>query len=409
MLLSLSDALDLACPDLNQHQLRTAYIAWQLAENSDLEPNDQVNLMFAAAIHDIGALSPEDKMDMVSNETNKEFHSILGEKLLSKVSFAQKAAKFIRYHHTDCCKLNEHVDPSDAKIIQILSLADLIERRTDRQKYILHQDQEIIEFVETLSDDIINHETKELFSQISYREDFWLDLSSPRIISNLLANAPGKQIDLSLNKIKEISILFRDIIDFRSRFTATHSCGVSTSASMLTKLFGFTDFEVELMEVAGNFHDLGKMVISNSILEKPGKLTKEEFALIRQHTYHTYKILETIGGIRMIAEWAAFHHEHLDGTGYPFHVTAKELSLRSRIMGVADIFTALSEKRPYREPMNRNNVLKIINEQADKNWLDRSVVDLLKKNYDEIEGITRRAQQLTFEMYENEFSLQHQG
>jgi HD-GYP domain-containing protein (c-di-GMP phosphodiesterase class II) len=405
-MLSLSDALDLACPNLNQHQLRTAYIAWQLSEFSDLESQDRIDLMFASVIHDIGALSPEDKMDIMNVETNKELHCILGEKLLSKVSFAQRASKIIRYHHTNYCELKERIDPSTAKITQILTLADMIERRTDRQKYILHQDKEIIEYVKMIPADIINRETKELFSQISFREDFWLDLSSSRIISNLLANAPGKQIELSMNYIKEISVLFRDIIDFRSRFTATHSCGVSTSAAMLTKLFGFSDFEVELMEVAGNFHDLGKMAIKNSILEKPGKLTYEEYALIRQHTYHTYKILETIGGIRMIAEWAAFHHEHLDGTGYPFHVGAKELSLRSRIMAVADIFTALAEKRPYREPMNRTDVMKIINEQADRNWLDRSVVDLLQKNYDEIEGYTQRAQQLAYEMYENDISSQ---
>ena len=98
--------------------------------------------------------------------------------------------------------------------------------------------------------------------------------------------------------------------------------------------------------MAGNFHDLGKLVIPNSILEKPGKLNDEEFALMKQHTYFTYSILTTIGGIQEIAEWAAFHHERLDGNGYPFHLNASKLSTGARIMAVADIVTTLAEDRP---------------------------------------------------------------
>ena len=244
----------------------------------------------------------------------------------------------------------------------------------------------------------------DLFAEVSAREDFWFDLTSSRLFSILLNHAPGKNIELSFSYLRDISILFRDIIDFRSRFTATHSSGVATSAAFLTSLFGFSNYEVDMMEVAGNFHDLGKMVITNAILEKPGKLTYEEYALMRQHTYYTYRILETIGGIRMIAEWAAFHHEHLDGSGYPFHVTDKELAIRSRIMAVADIFTALFETRPYRDSMRRGDVLKIIDEQVKKNWLDRSIVDLLHKNYDDIEACTRQVQQVTFETYQRDFS-----
>ena len=204
--------------------------------------------------------------------------------------------------------------------------------------------------------------------------------------------------------MRVISELFRNIIDFRSRFTATHSSGVAACASALSRLFGLTEMEIELMEITGNLHDLGKLVIPNSILNKPGKLTKEEFALMKQHTYFTYIVLMTVGGIRNIAEWAAFHHEKLDGTGYPFHVDGKELDVKSRILAVADMFTALAEDRPYRLGMGKDEILSILRDGRDKNALDSNVVNVLEKNYDEIATLTAQRQAAAKEYYEREFA-----
>jgi HD-GYP domain-containing protein (c-di-GMP phosphodiesterase class II) len=125
---------------------------------------------------------------------------------------------------------------------------------------------------------------------------------------------------------------------------------------------------------------------------------------MRQHTYYTYAILNTIGGIQHIAEWAAFHHERLDGSGYPFHMDAKSLSINARIMAVADIFTALAERRPYREAMNQNDVLSTLEKLCARNWLDKSIVRILEENYEEVIEITRKKQVQTRNFYEQEFS-----
>ena len=194
------------------------------------------------------------------------------------------------------------------------------------------------------------------------------------------------------------------MIDFRSRFTATHSSGVAACASALSRLFGLTEMEIGLMEVAGNLHDLGKLAIPNSILNKQGKLTKEEFALMQQHTYFTYLILTTVGGIRNIAEWAAFHHERLDGSGYPFHVDAKKLDVKSRILAVADIFTALAEDRPYRPGMKKEDLLSVLRKGRDNNALDSGVVNVVEKNYDEIAAHTAQKQIETKKYYESQFA-----
>jgi len=95
------------------------------------------------------------------------------------------------------------------------------------------------------------------------------------------------------------------------------------------------------MEIAGYFHDLGKLRVPKEILEKPGKLSTEEFNIIKSHTYHTYRILSHIPNFETINWWASFHHERLNGSGYPFRINAFNFPLGSRIMAIADVFTLL--------------------------------------------------------------------
>ena len=195
------------------------------------------------------------------------------------------------------------------------------------------------------------------------------------------------------------------MIDFRSPFTATHSSGVAATASRIANFLGLTETEVELMEVAGNLHDLGKMVVPSSILNKPDKLTADEFAVMRQHTYFTYSVLSTIGGMRQIAEWAAFHHERLDGSGYPFHLDARKLDTGSRIIAVADIFTALAEDRPYRKGMGKSDIISVLRGLSCKSHLDKHVVGILESNYDEIIASTVYKQNEAREYYQRKFQV----
>jgi len=212
-------------------------------------------------------------------------------------------------------------------------------------------------------------------------------------------------MDIDIPDISLISVLFRNIIDFRSRFTSTHSSGVAASAAILSRIFGLTESEIELMEIAGNLHDLGKLAIPNSILEKPGKLEKEEMDIVKSHTYYTFHVINTIGGLQQIAEWAAYHHERLDGSGYPFHCTEAELSTGARIMMVADMFTALAEDRPYRKGMSKEGIIQIIKKFSDRHLLDTRIVNLLFDNYEEIYSYVTEKQSISREFYEKQFSF----
>jgi HD-GYP domain-containing protein (c-di-GMP phosphodiesterase class II) len=406
MVLSLSDAMDLASPDLAQHQQRTAFIVSELGRAAGLSDERLENAFIAALLHDVGAFSLEEKISLHNWESeDTETHCIRGELLLETVPWLKDAAKLVRSHHTEWRSFEEPIESPLVFDSQLLFLADYLERLIDRSRYILHQHEGVLSTVYSLGGSSLHRDILDLVQTVCRKEEFWLDLCSTRLYSVLLNEGPFRKTEIGLSKISFIAELFRNIIDFRSRFTATHSSGVAVAASMMSRIFGLTETETVLMEVAGNFHDIGKLVIPNSILDKPGALTKEEMAIMKSHTYYTYSIIKTIGGIENIAEWAAYHHERLDGSGYPFHCTAEDLSTGARILAVADIFTALAEDRPYRAGMEKPEIMRILKQYSSGGLLDSRMVNLLAENYDEIGRSVLDKQAEARAFYHQQFSF----
>ena len=406
LVLSLSDAMDLASPSLAQHQQRTAFITWEMGAAAGLSDEALERTFIAALLHDIGALSLEEKISLRNSKLeNPEEHCIRGELLLNNIPWLKDVAKLIRFHHKEWQHWEESIENPLAFESQVLFLADYLERAIDRKQYILHQHEDIISKIKSLSGSSLHPRIVSLFTSVSHSEEFWLDLVSPRLYSVLLNEGPFRKTEIDYPAISIMAELFRNIIDYRSRFTSTHSSGVAASASLLAKFFGLTDTEIKLMEIAGNLHDLGKLVVPNSILDKPGSLTKEEMALMKAHTYYTYLIINSIGGLKQIAEWAAYHHERLDGSGYPFHCTAAELNTGARILIVADMFTALAEDRPYKKGMPQNEILQIIKPLSDRGLLDARIVNLLFDYYSEILAHVTEKQAIAKEFYEKQFAF----
>lgn len=409
LILAFSDSMDLASPDLIQHQQRTAFIAWQMAKSADLAGRDIKDLFVAALLHDIGAFSFEEKEAIKKMKIdNLEEHCLRGKKLLKRIDWLQPAAEIVRYHHTAVKNFSDDITEKVRNCAQILHLADQVERLICRERFILQQQDEIIDKIARLGNSIFGQQIIEVFRQVAYREEFWLDLVSPRLYDHL-KNGPFSRIDFSFDDILLISELFRNIIDLRSRFTSTHSSGVSISAAKLAEKFGFTPTEVKMMKIAGNLHDIGKLAIPNEILNKAASLNREETAIMRSHTYYTYAIINQIEGMQQIAQWAAYHHEKLDGSGYPFHCDASELSIACRMMATADIFTALVEERPYRLGLARPEISRIFKQFVERGLIDKDIVTLLFDHFDEIYLAVINQQEEARKFYENQFAYKTDG
>jgi HD-GYP domain-containing protein (c-di-GMP phosphodiesterase class II) len=235
-------------------------------------------------------------------------------------------------------------------------------------------------------------ELVDVFRRVASREYFWLDLSSPSIQTILSQRLRSAHIGTVSKDMLGFSELFSRIIDFKSPFTATHSSGVAASAEFLAQKAEFTQRECTAMRIAGYMHDLGKLAVPVEILDKPAHLSRNEYNVVRHHTFYTYRILEPIAPLQTINAWAAFHHERLDGSGYPFHLKEKDLPLGSQVMAVADVFTALTEDRPYRKGMKRSGAMKILDDMRSSAALNGDIVAMLRKHYDALDAVRKHAQ-----------------
>lgn len=170
----------------------------------------------------------------------------------------------------------------------------------------------------------------------------------------------GTQHKLEPGQVDRICEAFADVVDAKSHFTFRHSIGVTNAASGIAETMGLPADRVQLVRRAALLHDIGKLGVSNAILDKRAVLSAAEWEAVRQHPRITRLILERVRSFREMAVIAGEHHEKLDGSGYPDKLTARDLSLESRIIAVADVFGALSEDRPYRAGINLQDTLSIM-------------------------------------------------
>jgi putative nucleotidyltransferase with HDIG domain len=204
--------------------------------------------------------------------------------------------------------------------------------------------------------------------------EFWAQLDAPDVSR---WEPPDFAITADDARLDRIAEAFARVIDAKSPFTARHSERVAEIADGIGAVLGFDDDDRRVIRRAALLHDIGKLAISNRLLDKPGKLSDEEFRAVQTHPVHTLKILERAPCFAHLADLAANHHEKLDGSGYPRSLDADGLDLPMRVLAVADVYEALTAQRPYRGPLPVEEALAIIDRDV-PHRLDGEVLHALE-------------------------------
>lgn len=384
---SLSDALDLVGVTHIHHGKRVAYMAAECGRQMGWEVNQMDTLFQAAILHDCGVSKTIVHSRLAQFEWEKEGdHCRVGAVLLNTCPLLSNLSPIVRHHHTHWSELKDLDLPMDVKLnanciymvdrVDVLSLKFLVD-----QSNLLLGREEIRKKIVEKRGDWFCPELVDAFMEVSRSEAFWLSLENEHVsgyVSVWLAETKSRE--MGFEELRSIVRIFSYIVDAKSPFTKSHSDGVARLARYLGELFELSVQSCEMLELAGLLHDIGKLRQPDELLDKPGKLTPEEYAHIQRHSFDTYSILRNIRGLETITQWAALHHERVDGTGYPYHLNNGGLAIEARIVAVADVFQALAQKRPYREPLQPDEIMGILNAMVDEGKLDRGVVMCVDKH-----------------------------
>ena len=204
-----------------------------------------------------------------------------------------------------------------------------------------------------------------VFEKIAGDVDFWVRLADPDLPNYILTLEPAQDTaPLDDDYLDDIASAFGEVVDAKSPYTAGHCDRVALFADMIAEELVLEPDARRWLKRAALLHDIGKLGVSNSVLDKPGKLDDEEWVSMKMHAVFSEEILSRISAFSALAEIGGAHHERLDGNGYPRGISADQISLETRIVTTADFFDALTADRPYRAAMPVSKALSIMDEAA---------------------------------------------
>lgn len=381
---ALSSSLDLVGIDEVKHGKRVAIMAKNVALELGWSKADCLTLLHAGMLHDCGVSRAQEHRNL--SETlewdGAEAHCIRGEAYLRACPPLAHLATDIRYHHTRWELLQDApLDQSTrlrTNLIYLADRADMLQLPFIGTEQILLECPAIVDYARKQAGRMFAPELVKAFAHAAAEEAFWLSMD-PEYLDEDLAEfgSDQAQVMLNLDDVRALALLFSRIVDAKSHYTEEHSERVAKIARYLAERLGKTGTELDLIEIAGLLHDIGKLRVDEAIIEKPGKLTAREYACIRRHSYDSYRILRRVFGQTPIPIWAGYHHENLLGLGYPFKRVPKEIDLEARIVSVADIFQALAQNRSYRGRLPVDEIIKYLKERVEQGTLDAQVVSVV--------------------------------
>ena len=384
-LASFSKAGDLSNLTFLAHSERVAHTAFRLGKILTLGQAELHELVLSALLHDIGIMTDKEQLQFAdlepkANQVSPHCHE--GHRLLQPTRTFGPFALNVLEHH-------DYYSADLRLIPAIIHVADRVDILLDKNRYALSQVEGLLQYFQGQAGHIFSPDVVDALHGLARIPSFWLDLEFGQY--HFSDDGENFKRLLNLDELEELAQIMTILVDAKSPFTRHHSQGVTNVAGLLATKLHMPKEKVRMIKIAGMLHDIGKLAIPDEILMYPGPLSKQQRIVMKQHTYHSYHLIKGIGpGAKRLARWAAFHHERLNGTGYPFGLSAQDLELEARLMAVADITESLLETRPYRKGMSKEKVRLILYNNVNAGHIDPDLTDLAVAHLDEIMEIVNR-------------------
>lgn len=369
-----------------EHGKRVAWLSMKMLEETKLSEEELVDCVGCAILHDNAVAeylqeesnlqrSPVDPHAVDDFDTSRfAHHAIIGERNAALLPFRTNVKNVILWHHENADgsgALGMREDQTDLRS-EVIHLADAVDVLYDLKTVTSADFDEIRSFVSEETGKMFSSRSSALFQKHVFFKDIQqLQKKGPEAL--LKEHLPAISYDYSDEEIEAIAEFFAKIVDYKSPFTTAHSMGVASKAKTMAEYYGWNADKVIRFYVAGATHDIGKVVIGNHILEKPGKLDEWEYSVMKDHARATLDILSNIDGLEDITEWASNHHEKLDGTGYSRGMNGSELSFEERLMACIDIYQALTEDRPYKAGLSHAKTIAIMKSMVEEGKIDETI------------------------------------
>lgn len=354
---------DIACCSILHDNALTEYAKVELGKGNDIKSDLDRQM---AEAEDKNLVTP----------INFGAHCTLGERNISRMPFHGRVENVILYHHENAdgsgpFGLSSVDTPLPAQIIHLNDIVDVIYNlnTVDEAKF-----GKINGFLDRYSDVLFAPGMVSLFKKAITYEDL-RSIRGEHVEQMLHMAIPEVVYEYSNEEMMGLASIFARITDYKSSFTRRHSEGIAEKARDMGHYYGMGDFVSAKLYLTGALHDIGKLIVDNDVLEKPARLTDREFQYVQTHAWHTFDVLRRIRGFEDITQWAALHHEKLDGSGYPFGKQGFELSKVERLIACIDIYQALIEDRPYKVGMPHEKAISIMRDMAATGKIDGPIVE----------------------------------
>jgi HD-GYP domain-containing protein (c-di-GMP phosphodiesterase class II) len=329
-----------------------------------------------ALFHD-NALTEYILYEQENDEQNACFklHCEYGQRNIETLPFKSDVKGLILYHHEQAdgggpFGKREGEFPLGAELIAIADMIDVEHhlQRVSFEKIPALQNEIAVQsgkrFTKTAADAMLAVLTPETLSS----------LRDENIGETVARSIPAWQVDVEDKALMRLAELVARIVDYKSVFTRKHTVQIANRAWLMGGYYGFDSILRAKVYLAASLHDIGKLATPNEILDKPDKLTNDEFNVIKAHVQGTHDFLSGITGFEDICQWASNHHERFDGTGYCFGKKAEELDFVARLLACTDIYQAVSEERPYHPRRSHEETMPILWDLAEKGFIDGAIV-----------------------------------